>query len=120
MRWIERLLLLSFIFFIAACGERDGRLPFPTPAQHDLVVLVRPGLLTYTADDSGNPTGLEYDLVQVFAQELGVGVKYMLAEPEELDANLADSRYHLAIGWLTPSADPSMQTTLPYSRPGIS
>ncbi len=113
MRWIERLLLLSLIFFIAACGEREGRLPFPTPAQHDLVVLVRPGLLTYTTDENGNPSGLEYDLVQVFAQELGVGVKYLLAEPEELDASLAESRYHLAIGWLTPGTDPSLQSTPP-------
>src|SRR5574343_1790006 len=113
MRWIERLLLLSIIFFIAACGERDGRLPFPTPAQHDLVVLVRPGLLTYATDENGNPSGLEYDLVQVFAQELGVGVKYIVTEPEELNADLAESRYHLAIGWLTPSADPSQQSTPP-------
>src|SRR5574343_1767665 len=113
MRWIERLLLLSIIFFIAACGERGDRLPFPTPAEHDLVVLVRPGLLTYATDENGNPSGLEYNLVQVVAQELGVGVKYIVTEPEELDADLAESRYHLAIGWLTPSADPSQQSTPP-------
>jgi membrane-bound lytic murein transglycosylase F len=41
MRRIERLSLLISVF-IAACGGAS-RLPFPTPAQHDLVVLTRPG-----------------------------------------------------------------------------
>ncbi len=113
MRRIVGLLLLCITFFIAACGEKEARLPFPTPAQHDLVVLVHPGPLTYTNDENGNPGGLEYDLVQAFAQELGVGVKYIISKPEELADDLASSRYHLAIGWLTPSADPSLQATPP-------
>ena len=86
-------------------------MPFPTPAQHDLVVLTRPGLLTYSTDDNGNPTGIEYDLTQAFAQELGVGVKYIVAKPEELDAQLAASKYHLAAAWLSPIADSTIQAT---------
>ena len=113
MRWIERLLLLTFIFFIAGCGELFGRLPFPTPAQHDLVVLIRPGQLTYTTDENGNPGGLEYDLIQVFAQELGVGVKYILAEPDNLEAQISGTRYHLAAGWLSPGSDASIEATPP-------
>ena len=113
MRWIERLLLLIVVFFIASCSEHFGRLPFPTPAQHDLVVLIRPGQLTYTTDENGNPAGLEYDLIQTFAQELGVGVKYLIAEPDTLEARIVDTRYHLAAAWLSPGADPSMQTTPP-------
>jgi len=113
MRRIERLLLLTFIFFIAGCGEMFGRLPFPTPAQHDLVVLIRPGPLTYTTDENGNPGGLEYDLTQVFAQELGVGVKYIVADPDNLDAQITGTRYHLAAGWLSPGSDASIETTPP-------
>ncbi|MDE2440415.1 MAG: membrane-bound lytic murein transglycosylase MltF [Betaproteobacteria bacterium] len=113
MRWIERLLLLIVVFFIAACGEDGSHLPFPTPAQHDLVVLIRPGQLTYTTDENGNPAGLEYDLTQAFAQELGVGVKYIVAAPETLESQLAESRYHLAAAWLSPSNDPSLLTTPP-------
>ncbi|MFN4326497.1 MAG: membrane-bound lytic murein transglycosylase MltF [Azonexus sp.] len=113
MRGIIGLLLLCITFFIAGCGEEGGRLPFPTPAQHDLVVLVLPGPLTYTTDENGNPGGLEYDLVQAFAQELGVGVKFIISKPETLADDLLGSRYHLAIGWLTPSADPGLQATPP-------
>ncbi len=113
MRGIERLLLLTFIFFIAGCGEWFGRLPFPTPAQHDLVVLIRPGQLTYTTDENGNPGGLEYDLIQVFAQELGVGVKYIVADPDNLEAQITGTRYHLAAGWLSPGSDASIETTPP-------
>ncbi len=113
MRWKERLLLLIIVFFIAACGENSARLPFPTPAQHDLIVLTRPGQLTYITDENGNPGGLEYDLTQAFAQELGVGVKYVIAEPDELEADLADSRYHVATGWLSPRANPELINTPP-------
>ena len=84
MHWIKRLQLLAVCFFIASCGDVGSRqtLPFPTPAQHDLVVLTQPGLLTYSTDDNGNPTGLEYDLAQAFAQELGVAVKFEAVEPD--------------------------------------
>ena len=85
MHWIKRLQLLAVCFFIASCGDVGSRqtLPFPTPAQHDLVVLTQPGLLTYSTDDNGNPTGLEYDLAQAFAQELGVAVKFEVVEPDQ-------------------------------------
>jgi len=86
-------------------------LPFPTPGQHDLIVLTRPGLLTYSTDDNGNPSGIEYDLTQTFAQELGVGVRYVVAEPEELAAQLAESKYHLAAAWLSPIASSTIQAT---------
>jgi membrane-bound lytic murein transglycosylase F len=110
MHWIKRLLLIAVSLFAASCGD-VGSLPFPTPAQHELVVLIRPGLLTYATDDNGNPSGLEYDLTQAFAQELGVDVKYLVVEPEELEDHLVGGRYHLAAAWLSPSADETMQAT---------
>ena len=113
MRRIERLLLLISVFFIAACGESISRLPFPTPAQHDLIVLTRPGQLTYLTDENGNPGGLEYDLTQAFAQELGVGVKYIVEQPEELESSLRDRNYHVATGWLSPGTDPELVNTPP-------
>ena len=82
-------------------SSKGSALPFPTPAQHDLVVLTRPGLLTYATDDNGNPIGLEYDLTQAFAQELGVGVKYEIVEPVELESKLASTQYHIATAWLS-------------------
>jgi len=113
MHWIKRLPLLALIFFVVGCGDGGSRLPLPTPAQHDLVVLIQPGLLSYSTDDNGNPIGLEYDLAQAFAQELGVGVKFDIAEPAQLDEKLADEKYHLAAAWLSPGKDPQIQATPP-------
>jgi membrane-bound lytic murein transglycosylase F len=113
MHWINRLSLLIACFFIASCGDSGSRLPFPTPARQDLVVLTQPGLLTYDTDDNDNPVGLEYDLAQIFAQELGVSVKFEVVEPEELEERLDKERYHLAAAWLSPGSDPSVQATPP-------
>ncbi len=88
-------------------------LPFPTPAQHELVVLTRPGILTYAKDDNGNPAGLEYDLAQAFAQELGVGIKFEIAEPAELESKLASAKYHIAAAWLSPGGADEIQATPP-------
>ncbi|AXS79530.1 membrane-bound lytic murein transglycosylase MltF [Dechloromonas sp. HYN0024] len=113
MHWIKRLSLLVSCFFIVSCGDVGSRLPFPTPGRQDLVVLTQPGLLTYDTDDNDNPVGLEYDLAQAFAQELGVSVRFEVAEPGELEASLARGKYHLAAAWLPPSRDPDVQATPP-------
>ena len=76
-------------------------------------MLTRSGLLTYATDDNGNPSGLEYDLTQAFAQELGVAVKYVVVAPEQLNQALDESQYHLAAAWLSPGDDPAIETTPP-------
>ena len=118
MHWIKRLSLLAICIFVTSCGDQGpfntaGSLPFPTPAQHDLVVLTRSGLLTYTTDDNGNPAGLEYDLAQAFALELGVGVKYEIVEPLELESKLASAQYHIAAAWLSPDSNGDIEATPP-------
>ena len=115
MDWIKRLFLLAALFIVAGCDYigTSRTLPFPTPAQRDLVVLTRPGLLTYAMDDNGHPTGLEYDLTQAFAQELGVGVKYIVAEREQLAGRLTSEKYHIGAAWLSPLAGSDLQFTPP-------
>ena len=115
MHWIKRLSLLVAYFFVVSCGDEGSRqpLPFPTPARHDLMVLIQPGLLSYATDDNGNPIGLEYDLAQAFAQELGISAKFEVVEPEDLEARLADEKYHFAAAWLSPGSDALAQTTPP-------
>ncbi|MGE5471053.1 MAG: membrane-bound lytic murein transglycosylase MltF [Bacteroidota bacterium] len=101
MHRINRLFFIGVAFFLAACGDwLRAPLPFPTPAQHDLVVLTTTGPLTYNVEDTGAANGLEHDLIEAFAQELGVGVKYIVAEPGEIAARLARGEAHIAIGWL--------------------
>lgn len=114
MQRIKTLFLLIAIFILAACGKGAlTPLPFPTPAQHDLVVLVSPRLLTYNADSNGNPSGLEYDLIQAFALELGVGIKTELVEPEQIESRLASNDYHIAAGWLPPHEKNKVVATPP-------
>ena len=115
MRRLIRLFLFLGLIFVASCTEVGSRLPlpFPTPAQHDLVVLIQPGPLTQTEDDNGNPGGLERDLIEAFAQELGVGVKYEVAEASRFAERLVGTRYHIAAGWMSPVGHSPLQTSEP-------
>jgi len=98
-----RLLLLSTAFLFAACGDwRPVALPFPTPGQHDLVVLVQPGPLTHDGEEGSVVGRLERDLAEAFAEELGVGVRYEIVDPAGLNEAIASGRYHLAAAWLSP------------------
>ena len=114
MNSLKRILAGLLIFLLIGCDESGKHaLPFPTPAQHDLVVLTRPGPLTYAAEDNASSSGLEHDLVEAFAQELGVAVKYIVASPETITAKLTSDNYHIAAAWLSPQDDPKIQATSP-------
>lgn len=98
---------------LPACGRQP--LPFPTPAgRNDLVVLIQNGPLTYTTDEGGNIAGLEYDLIEAFARELGVGVRYLPAAPEEIRSRLDDGEAHFAAAWFSPAAGEDGATTPPF------
>jgi len=86
-------------------------LPFPTPGQHDLVVLTTPGLLTYKTEENNQVSGLEHDLVEAFALELGVAVKYLVVSPEEIESQLANNKAHFAAAWLSPPENSKIKTT---------
>lgn len=110
----NKLFLLLVTLSIAACGDwLASPLPFPTPAQHDLVVLTRPGPLTHTGDEATGISGLERDLAEAFAEELGVGVQFKVVHPEELEESIADGGYHIAAAWLSPLADARIAATPP-------
>jgi membrane-bound lytic murein transglycosylase F len=110
----KKLLLLLAPLLVAACGDwLAAPLPFPTPAQHDLVVLTRPGPLTHTGDDTAGISGLERDLAEAFAEELGVGVQFKVIDPEDMEDSVAAGRYHIAAAWLSPLAEPGIAATPP-------
>lgn len=89
-------------------------LPFPTPGQ-ELVVLTHAGPLTYEAGTEDSPaSGLEHDLIQMFAEELGVAVRFIVVPRHEIRERLARHQAHLAAGWLTPTTDPEFRYTPPY------
>ena len=70
MRWFAILLIALLAIFLGGCGEQatpltlKRPLPFPTPAQHDLIVVTSTGPLTYYLDDKGAVAGLEHDLIE--------------------------------------------------------
>ncbi len=119
MRWFKTLPIVLLQVFFAGCGEQapplamKRPLPFPTPAQHDLIVVTSSGPLTYYLDDKGAVVGLEHDLIEAFAQELGVGVKFEVVPPDEIDAALDAGKAHLAAAWLPLPADAGEKTTPP-------
>lgn len=81
-------------------------LPFPTPAQQELVVLLQPSPLTHDLDDPDHPSGFEHDLIEQFAGELGVGVRRVIAPPGDFWAQLKAHQIHLATAWLSPEDNP--------------
>ncbi len=107
---LKNFLILFCILLLAACSRP---LPFPTPGQQDLVVLTTEGPLTYSKDEKGDSSGLERDLAEAFATELGVGVEFVVIQRDEIESKLASGRGHLAIGWLPPVSNKQQKTTAP-------
>jgi len=124
--------LVSFVFtgLLSACSER-APLPLPEPVsgQEPLVVLVTPGPLTYVTnksvlakssgaagaeDQEEMASGLEYDLLQSFARELGVPLRLIMTSSQQVQKRLTEHKAHLAMGWLTP--DEANQGVI-YSAP---
>ncbi len=114
---IHRLFAFCGILFgaalIVACGRWSAPLPFPTPGKQDLVVLIQSGPLTHL-EDAGNPNnGLEHDLLELFAAELGVPARFTVSSGSAFAGQLARGGYHVAAGWLSPSADPDIANSAP-------
>lgn len=111
MLHLKRLILLFAILLVTACGDgmsTGGPISFPTPGRGDLVVLTT--LPIETADNEPlGVAGLEKDLVETFARELGVEVSWRTVAPEKLADELARSRYHLAAAWLSADGSNAMQ-----------
>ena len=118
MRSLKNQIIAFSLLGLAACDILSGgrSLPFPTPAQHDLIVLSARGPLTYAIDDNDSMIGLEHDLVEAFALELGVGVKYLTIPQEELATRSASGEAHLAIGWLSQPENGAQQTSPPILK----
>ena len=112
---LKSILSGLLILFFAACDKPViiRALPFPTPAQHDLLVLTTKGPLTYMIDDSGKPGGLEHDLIEAFALELGVGVKYTVVPPAEIEPRMAAGEAHIATAWLNTPEGVDQKVTPP-------
>jgi membrane-bound lytic murein transglycosylase F len=91
-RWI-----LAFLACLAAGCEEAPKPIAPIAQSGELVVLTVNGPATYYEDAQGHPSGLEYDLVTLFAKELGVPVRFIVTDnPAKIDLLLRQGQAHLA------------------------
>jgi len=109
MRWL-------FFFFlavsIAACGERS--VP-SVNEKKELVVLTRSGPTTYSSDDTLGPVGFDHDLIQLFARELGLKLRFVIAASDaDIYRRLINNEAQLAAAWLTPIDDPDIRSSSAY------
>ncbi|MGH8752206.1 MAG: membrane-bound lytic murein transglycosylase MltF [Burkholderiales bacterium] len=88
----------------------------PLSAGGELVVITRASPTTFYTDAQGNPAGLEFDLTNLFAQQLGVKLRLVTVRDfsRTIPALLAH-RGHLAATGLTITAERQMQVV--FSAP---
>jgi peptidoglycan lytic transglycosylase F len=91
-RWI-----LAFLACLAAGCEEAPKPIAPIAQSGELVVLTVNGPATYYEDAQGHPSGLEYDLVNLFAKELGVPARFIVTDnPARIDLLLRRGQAHFA------------------------
>ncbi|HET7403004.1 MAG TPA: transporter substrate-binding domain-containing protein, partial [Usitatibacter sp.] len=91
-RWI-----LAFLACLAAGCEEAPKPIAPIAQSGELVVLTVNGPATYYEDAQGHPSGFEYDLVTLFARELGVPARFVVTDnPAKIDLLLRQGQAHLA------------------------
>lgn len=96
----------------AACGVIEKPVP-PVQESHQLVVLTRNSPTTYYEDAHGNLAGLEYDLVSLFAKDLGAEPKFIVInEFSRLIPTLTKKKAHLIAAGLT--VTPEREKTLRF------
>jgi membrane-bound lytic murein transglycosylase F len=93
----HKLILWSCIGTLAACG------PAPTPPAPKqapvLVVAMRPGPTTWFTGADGEAAGLDRDLAELFAAELGIALKVIVvASPAQLVATIASGEARIGAG----------------------
>ncbi len=95
--FIPLILLLG----MGSCSTPETPIP-PVQESHELVVLTRNSPTTYYEDAQGNYAGLEYDLANLFAKEIGVNVRFVVASDfNKIIPALVKKQAHLAAAGLT-------------------
>ena len=106
-----RCLLAALLLLLAACGDP----PLPSHEQlGKLVVVTREGPTTYQIDGQGQPSGFEHDLAVLFARELGVEARFVVARDHaEIVRSLRKGRAHLAAAALAPTGNEALLFSSP-------
>ena len=93
----RRFIAIAWLACLAAGCEKAPKPIAPIAESGELVVLTVNGPSTYFEDAQGLPSGLEYDLVTMFAKELKVKPSFVLVDnPARIDKILRQHQAHLA------------------------
>jgi membrane-bound lytic murein transglycosylase F len=106
---------LALAILLAACDPRGT--PLPPPLQSgELVVITRSSPTTFFENAEGNYAGLEHDLVEMFAKELGLRVLFITASQVDILPGLLQNKAHFAAAGLsiTPERAKQVRFSLPY------
>lgn len=96
---------LFFCAGLAACGWESPPVP-PARESGELVVVTRNGPTTYYEDAQGNYAGLEHDLVMLFAKEVGLKVRFVVADQyNEIIPKVLKRQAHFAAAGITITED---------------
>ncbi len=97
---VSSLLALISILLLSACSSEPSHLQ-KVIASGELIVITRNSATTYYEGPNG-PTGMEYDLIKGFANELGVQVRLIVAPTlSDVLTNLVNGEGDLAAAGLT-------------------
>ncbi len=100
------LTLVLLLPLICEPGFVDERPVAPLEKTGELVVLTRNSPTTRYIDSQGRPAGLEYDLVEMFARELGVKVRYLDRKPlYQIVSSIQHGQAHVAAAGLAVTSD---------------
>jgi membrane-bound lytic murein transglycosylase F len=107
-----RLVLLILIILFAGCERKTTP---PVDQAGELVVLTRTGTLTHSVDPTRGTAGFDHDLARMFARELGLKVRFIVAANDsDIRRRLKNGEAHLAAAWQVPSDDPELVSSTPY------
>jgi len=113
--YVKPFFPLALVLGLAACEPAEQPLP-PTTASGELVVVTRSSPTTFFANESGDRAGLEHDLVDMFAKELGLKAKFVAAQQLDILPGLTQRKAHLAAAGLsiTPEREKIVRFAIPY------
>ena len=113
---MRSFLILIIALTIAGCGQTAKPIP-PYTQSGELVVVTRNSPTTYYEDAGGQPAGIEHDLVELFAKELGVQARFIVTPQfNEIIPTLLQQQAHFAAAGLTvtPEREKLVQFITPY------
>jgi membrane-bound lytic murein transglycosylase F len=98
--------LLTFLACLAAGCEFGARPIAPIEQAGELVILTVNGPATYFEDAENHPSGFEHDLALLFAKELGVRARFVLAaDASKIEPAIRGGQAHLAAAALVRHLD---------------